>query len=93
MATEQDLAKAEAIKRFRSAIRLELSIAGDYVIGRHIDQIKDMADKEIASGGIPALESGMGSKAKQIADRLSAAFEVEVENLLALTVGTDDSSS
>ncbi len=32
MADEAKLAEAEAIKRFRAAVRLELSIAGDYII-------------------------------------------------------------
>jgi hypothetical protein len=82
MATEADLAKMEAIKRFRSAVRLELTIAGDYVIGRHLDGIKSMCDKQIAAGGVPALESGMSSKAKQIADGLSAAFESQLGKLL-----------
>ena len=81
--TEAELAKAEAIKRFRAAVRLELSIAGDYIIGRHIDEIKALADREIAAGGVPALEKGMGSKAKQIADALSEAFEEQVPKLLA----------
>lgn len=87
MADESALAKAEAIKRFRAAVRLELSIAGDYVIGRHIDAIKALADQEIAKGGVPALESGMGSKAKQIADGLSKVFEQEIERLLVPSLG------
>ena len=88
MATEAKLAKAEAIKRFRSTVRLELTIAGDYVIGRSIDKIIALADEQIEAGGIPALESGVGgSMAKQIADRLSAAFERELEQVLAITDG------
>lgn len=94
MADEAALATAEAIKRFRAAVRLELSIAGDYVIGRHLKEIKDLAAREIASGGIPALENGMGSKAKQIADGLSRVFEAEIESVLkALPAGSSDDSS
>lgn len=87
MPTEADLAKLEAVKRFRAAVRLELSIAGDYVIGRHIDQLKAMADREIASGGVPALNNGVGSMAKKVADALSAAFEDELTKLLELPSG------
>lgn len=85
MADETSLAKAEAVKRFRSAVRLEFSLAGDYVIGRHLDEIRRRAEEEIARGGIPALEAGMGSLARQIADKLQPAFEAAVAK--ALTEG------
>jgi len=84
MASDQDLAKAEAIKRFRSAVRLELSIAGDWIIGRHLDELRAAADRQIASGGVPALERGLGTAAKKIADALSPMIEREIAKHLAL---------
>jgi hypothetical protein len=92
MATEADLAKSEAIKRFRAAVRLEMSIAGDWVIGRHLDSIKEQISREISSGGLPALERGVGSWAKQIADSLSPMIEREVTKLLEAGVAPDPQS-
>lgn len=78
---EIQLAKREAIKRFRSAVRLEMSIAADYVIGRRLPQLESLIDREIATNGLPALEAGVGSKAKQIADILSSKFEEALDQL------------
>lgn len=82
MATDADLAKAEATKRFRAAVRLEMSIAGDWVIGRHLDTLKAQMDREIAQGGLAALEAGTGSWAKKIADAVAPMIEREITALL-----------
>ncbi len=91
MASDTALAKAEAIKRFRSGVRLELSVAGDWVIGRHLDALKAKIDDELAQGGIPALDSGVGSWARQIADRMAPMIERELGLLLEAGDGSDSS--
>lgn len=92
MVTDAELAQAEAIKRFRAAVRLEMSIAGDWVIGRHLDAIKAQAKAELSSGGLPALERGVGSWAKKIADSLSPMIEREITHLLEAGVATNPKS-
>jgi hypothetical protein len=78
---EVRLAKAEALKRFRSAVRLELAIAGDRVIGIHAEKIKDRMDEMITDGGLPALERGMGTWARRVADELIGVLDDQLPEL------------
>lgn len=80
--TEVALAKAEALKRFRAAVRLETSIAADYVIGMNLPTLKKRMDDEVAAGGIPALQSGTSSLARAIAEELSKAMEPILQKVL-----------
>lgn len=83
-----DLAKKEARKRFRSAVRLECAIAADYVIGRHMPDLNDLIEKSLSEGELPALEAEVAAAAKKIASLLTEALEGAMDQL-ALESGSD----
>lgn len=78
---EIELAKKEARKRFRSAVRLECAIAADYVIGRHLPELNDAIEAKLADGELPALDATVSSMAKRVADLLTEALESTLDQL------------
>lgn len=73
---EIELAKKEARKRFRSAVRLECAIAADYVIGIKMPELDDLIEQSLATGGNVALDDDkVRELTRRVAKRLTEAME------------------
>lgn len=74
-------AKAEAVKRLRNAIRLELAIVGDRLIMDQKDELDSLMDREIANGGLPALDRAVNVYIWQFAREFEAIVKGAVQQL------------